>query len=148
VRQAADLAQQSKHSFSSKSFHACTCMLFMNAVIHGAKSACCLQRQDGTVENDKVYSRHLKWLPSGSEYPSETGTMFGQQQPASLDAKPIDGDILIAKLRPGQYVELEAHAVKGIGADHAKFSPVGTAWHRLYPEIVILQVAPLSALRV
>lgn len=67
--------------------------------------------------------------------------MFGQQQPASLDAKPIDGDIMIAKLRPGQYIELEAHAVKGIGANHAKFSPVGTAWHRLYPEIAVLQVS-------
>ena len=102
---------------------------------------CALQKQDGTLENDKVYSRHLKWLPSGSEYPAETGTMFGQQQPASLDAKPIDGDIMIAKLRPGQYIELEAHAVKGIGSDHAKFSPVGTAWHRLYPEIAVLQVS-------
>lgn len=99
-----------------------------------------MQKQDGTVENDKVYSKHLKWLPNGSEFPTETGTMFGQQQPASMDAKPVDGDILIAKLRPGQVIELEAHAVRGIGADHAKFSPVGTAWHRLYPEVVILQV--------
>jgi DNA-directed RNA polymerase I and III subunit RPAC1 len=50
--------------------------------------------------------------------------------------KPVHDNILIAKLRPGQVercistadykeIELEMHAVKGIGKDHAKFSPVG-----------------------
>ena len=50
--------------------------------------------------------------------------------------QPVHDNILIAKLRPGQVehcigtadykeIELEMHAVKGIGKDHAKFSPVG-----------------------
>ena len=40
-------------------------------------------------------------------------------------------------MRPGQCIDLEAHAVKGIGADHAKWSPVATAWYRLHPEVVL-----------
>ncbi|KFY06874.1 hypothetical protein V492_07649 [Pseudogymnoascus sp. VKM F-4246] len=48
-------------------------------------------------------------------------------------------DILIAKLRPGQAIDLEMHAIKGIGADHTKFSPVATASYRLLPTITILK---------
>lgn len=43
----------------------------------------------------------------------------------SSDVGPVEDNILIAKLRPGQEIDLALHAVKGIGADHAKFSPVG-----------------------
>lgn len=46
-------------------------------------------------------------------------------------------EILVAKMRPGQCIDLEAHAVKGKGADHAKWSPVATAWYRLQPEVVL-----------
>lgn len=42
-------------------------------------------------------------------------------------------DILIAELRPGQRIVLEAHACKGTGKDHVKFSPVATASYRLLP---------------
>lgn len=48
-------------------------------------------------------------------------------------------DILVAKLRPGQCIDLEMHAIKGLGADHAKFSPVATASYRLLPTITILK---------
>ena len=37
----------------------------------------------------------------------------------------MNNDILIAKLRPGQEIDALLHCVKGIGQDHAKFSPVG-----------------------
>lgn len=36
-------------------------------------------------------------------------------------------------------IELEAHAIKGVGREHAKWSPVATAWYRLRPEVVLLQ---------
>jgi DNA-directed RNA polymerases I and III subunit RPAC1 len=44
---------------------------------------------------------------------------------------------LIAKLRPGQEIDCELHCHKGIGKDHAKFSPVATASYRILPEINI-----------
>ena len=45
----------------------------------------------------------------------------------------MDEDILIAKLSAGQELDLKLHCVKGIGRDHAKFSPVATASYRLLP---------------
>ncbi|KAJ6108140.1 DNA-directed RNA polymerase I and III subunit RPAC1 [Penicillium sp. IBT 18751x] len=51
--------------------------------------------------------------------------------------RPVNPDILVAKMRPGQKIEMEMHCVKGIGADHAKFSPVATASYRLLPDIKI-----------
>ena len=53
------------------------------------------------------------------------------------EVEAVNPDILLAKLRPGQKIEMEIHAVKGIGADHAKFSPVATATYRLLPDIKI-----------
>ena len=37
----------------------------------------------------------------------------------------------------GHELDLKLYAVKGEGRDHAKFSPVSTAFYRLMPEIVI-----------
>ena len=50
-----------------------------------------------------------------------------------------EDDILVNVLRPGQELDMVLHAVKGIGSDHAKFSPVATASYRLMPEIQLLQ---------
>lgn len=38
----------------------------------------------------------------------------------------LENDILICKMRPGHEIHVYMEAVKGIGKDHAKFSPVGT----------------------
>jgi DNA-directed RNA polymerases I and III subunit RPAC1 len=50
---------------------------------------------------------------------------------------PVNPDILIAKLRPGQVIDMTFHCIKGLGMDHAKFSPVATATYRLLPKIDI-----------
>ena len=34
-----------------------------------------------------------------------------------------------------QAIELEAHAVKGLGREHAKWSPVATASYRMLPQV-------------
>ncbi|KAF4362320.1 hypothetical protein CsatB_013329 [Cannabis sativa] len=103
-----------------------------------------------------VKSNELKWLPHGSEFPlisedSKSGssskprtyTSFSCSQDSfpEFSNKPITTmeNIILSKLGPGQEIELEAHAVKGVGKTHAKWSPVATAWYRMLPEIVLLQ---------
>nr|CCA21673.1 DNAdirected RNA polymerase I and III subunit RPAC1 p [Albugo laibachii Nc14] len=75
------------------------------------------------ASHSSVYSRDLEWVPQGN------------QEERFTSIRPVSEDILIAKLRPGQSIALEAHCRKGIGRDHAKFSPVSTASYRLLPRI-------------
>ena len=51
--------------------------------------------------------------------------------------KAVNPDLLLNKLRPGHILDMRLHAIMGIGADHAKFSPVATATYRLLPLITI-----------
>ena len=74
----------------------------------------------------EVLAKHLVWLPIG-----------GQSEAFPEGVAPVHPDIVLAKLRPGQHIEFEAHAWKGIGKDHAKFSPVATAAYRLLPDVSI-----------
>ncbi|KAK7541041.1 putative DNA-directed RNA polymerase I and III subunit Rpc40 [Phyllosticta citribraziliensis] len=78
--------------------------------------------------NSSVYAHQIKFLPHGKQVQLFAGENAIQ---------PAYPDILIAKLRPGQSINLSMHCVKGIGADHTKFSPVATATYRLLPHIQI-----------
>ena len=75
--------------------------------------------------NSRVVSADLEWIPQG-----EQASRFRDEP-----IRPVAEDILIAKLRPGQEIELEAWCEKGTGKTHAKWSPVCTASYRLLPEI-------------
>ncbi|KAL7249050.1 hypothetical protein ACSBR1_011252 [Camellia fascicularis] len=104
-----------------------------------------------------VKSDELKWLPNGSEFllATENSTSNSTSKPKTYTSfrcsqdslqefsnnpiAPKHPDIIISKLGPGQEIELEAHAVKGMGKTHAKWSPVATAWYRMLPEVVLLQ---------
>lgn len=70
--------------------------------------------------NHELLSGHLQWKPAGD-------------QQAAFEGFPTPGptnpNIVLAKLRPGQAISMELHAVKGVGKDHAKFSPVGASLH-------------------
>ncbi|KAM8946827.1 DNA-directed RNA polymerases I and III subunit RPAC1 [Pelodytes ibericus] len=77
----------------------------------------------------KVYTSHMTWLPQGNQ-----ADLFGEGDAP----RPVHSDILIAQLRPGQEIHVLMHCVKGLGKDHAKFSPVATASYRLLPEIALL----------
>jgi len=91
--------------------------------------------KDGSVAGDgnsvdnyvdsNVYTKHIKWLPKGNQAEKMT------------DPGPVEDDILINKLRPGHEMDIRVFAVKGVGRDHAKFSPVATAFYRLLPSITI-----------
>ena len=75
-----------------------------------------------------VYSSDLEWDPRGDQ-----DVRFPQ------GIRPVYEDILLAKLRPGQVIELEAHGRRGYGKDHAKFSPVATAAYRLMPKVELVK---------
>ncbi|KAF8893295.1 DNA-directed RNA polymerase [Mucidula mucida] len=70
--------------------------------------------------NSEFLSSHLIWRPEG-----EQPTLFGDNPPAPTNPNIID-----------------MHAIKGVGKDHAKFSPVATASYRLLPHIKILKPIP------
>lgn len=75
-----------------------------------------------------VYSSDLEWVPQGD-----------QEDRFVNSIRPVHEDILLAKLRPGQVIELEAHGRRGMGKDHAKFSPVATAAYRLMPQVELIK---------
>lgn len=81
-------------------------------------------------EHGHVYAKDLAFSPIGQQ-----STRFPQDDPI----RPANPDILLDKLRPEHEIELVCHANLGLGADHAKFSPVATASYRLLPTINILQ---------
>ena len=77
--------------------------------------------------NSNVYSGSIRFCPHATQEGIYTDEQVG----------PVHQDILIAKMRPGHELDLKLHAVKGLGRDHAKFSPVATAFYRLLPEVTL-----------
>lgn len=81
----------------------------------------------GTTDPEKLYSNsnvtagHLEWVPQGEQ---EDLQAFKLKPPA-----PTNPNIVIAKLRPGQEMEMELHAIKNVGKEHAKWSPVGESFY-------------------
>jgi len=86
----------------------------------------CKKAKNDSVVNDVIYTSHLKWHPIGS-------------QSEKMNVRPVFSDIIINKLRPKQHMDIELLVHKGIGRDHAKFSPVCTAFYRLLPTITLLK---------
>ncbi|KAJ8943017.1 hypothetical protein NQ318_008335 [Aromia moschata] len=86
-------------------------------------------RAEDMYKNNNVYSKHIKWVPIGNQ----------KERFKDSDVGPIEPDILIAKMRPGHELDLKLFAVKSCGKDHAKFSPVATAFYRLLPDIKIVR---------
>ena len=81
---------------------------------------------DELYVDHKVFTDKITWIPRGD-----------QAAKMSCDPGPVHDDILIAKMRPGHEIDVKLYAVKGLGNDHAKFSPVATAFYRLLPEITL-----------
>lgn len=81
-------------------------------------------RREDLYDNYKILSSHIKWAP-----------LNGQEM---LKVQPVHKKILIAKLSGNQEIDVKLHAYKGLGRDHAKFSPVATVTYRLMPDIQLL----------
>ncbi|CAG9971165.1 unnamed protein product [Clonostachys byssicola] len=78
--------------------------------------------------NAHVYAKDITFTPQGRQ----------DQYFSGEDAiVPVNPDILIAKMRPRQTIELSMYMNLGVGSDHSKFSPVATASYRLMPTIKI-----------
>lgn len=86
---------------------------------------CTLEEEEKYFDHSNVYSGDLEWVPMGSQ-----AERFKRNKP-----RPLHDDILIAKLRPGQEIEMEVICEKGLGKTHAKWSPVCTAYYRNLPDI-------------
>ncbi|GAB7354695.1 hypothetical protein MBLNU459_g5115t2 [Dothideomycetes sp. NU459] len=78
--------------------------------------------------NSSVYAHQFVFHPQGNQ-----SKYFGPPN----EIRAVNPNVLIAKMRPGQEIHVQCHCIKGIGADHAKFSPVATASYRLLPSITI-----------
>ncbi|GAA5856173.1 hypothetical protein JCM9279_000925 [Rhodotorula babjevae] len=101
----------------------------------------CTRRPDvkkGETDPEKIWNG-TQVLSSALEFSSRGGQdkLFGAHEP-----KPAVDDILIAKMRGNQEIVAELHCNKGIGKDHAKWSPVATASYRLLPTIQLLSDIP------
>lgn len=83
-------------------------------------------------DNTNIYAHQITFEPTGQQV-----QRFSEEEGGKIE--PANPDILIAKLRPGQKIDLTMHCIKGVGAEHAKFSPVATASYRLLPHIDILK---------
>lgn len=86
-----------------------------------------VEEEERIFNHSNVYSSDLKWIPIGDQ-----AKRFKANPP-----RPLHDDILIAKLRPGQEIEMELICLKGTGKIHAKWSPVCTAFYRLAPDVRI-----------
>ena len=73
-----------------------------------------------------VTSEDLTWEPQG-----EQSEVFASNPP-----RPTNENIVLAKLRPGQEISMDLHAIKGVGKEHAKWSPVG--WCLLHLSVMYI----------
>jgi len=108
---------------------------------------------EGTPENTIIYELKVrcKRNPTANNPKSRDTKDYIDTHVNSKSIKPIrrpgqpeeigliHDDILIAKMRPGHELDIKLYAVKGFGRDHAKFSPVATAFYRLLPEVRLLK---------
>lgn len=119
-----------------------------NTVVFKLKAKCKRKAKGSDeIEGSRVLSGNFEWLPEGSHWPPESEkkfTGFSENQKVAIDfggkfPRPTNEDIVLARLRPGQAIELEAHAVKGLGKTHSKWSPVATASYKMLPEVHFLK---------
>ncbi|VDL19340.1 unnamed protein product [Hymenolepis diminuta] len=85
-------------------------------------------RSSGDDENSSIhiYSSCLQWVP----LPGQEEIFTGSKKPGA-----VFDTILLGKLNPEDEITARCVAVKGVGMDHAKFSPASAAFYSLFPSI-------------
>ncbi|MES1921202.1 hypothetical protein MHBO_002768 [Bonamia ostreae] len=106
-------------------------LVFKLDVTCSLKKGVAVEDLDILAEGDKfeknvVFSGDLEWVPQ-----KEQLDKFGENGVGCLFK-----DIVLAKLRPGQSIKLEAFCQLGTAKDHAKFSNVSTAHYRMKTKVV------------
>lgn len=79
-----------------------------------------------TTGSAEVLADSMQWEPIGSQELRFPGGF-----------RPLHGAIPLVKLGPGQEIEFEVYCTKGIGARHTKWSPVCTAYYKLFPGVAL-----------
>lgn len=95
----------------------------LNSLCFELKAVC---DQSKGEKRKSVYSGDMQWRPMSAEQ----AALFKDDPP-----RPVADDILLTQLGAGQEIEVECFCEKGIGQEHAKWSPVCTAHYRLRSEI-------------
>jgi len=96
-------------------------------------SVTCLEDTNRDVTSQDLFSQNPSVVPVHSSSSLEDGHSVDEQRP--------DTGILIVKLRKGQELKLRAIAKKGVGKEHAKWSPVCGYSMQSEPEITLNQSA-------
>lgn len=86
-----------------------------------------------------VTAKDLVWAPESEQ---ERAYFLNDNEPsrftkAGYAPAALYDDIVITKLARNQEIDVVMYATKGVGKDHAKWSPVGTAWYRLHPNVTL-----------
>lgn len=95
-------------------------------------------RKGGTNDPKKLYIHSHVYAKDLTFHPVGRQEKYFNQKPEDR-IRPVNPDVLLVQLRPGEVINMDIQCHKGIGADHAKFSPVATATYRLLPTIDIIK---------
>ncbi|KAN0055592.1 hypothetical protein ACTA71_008708 [Dictyostelium dimigraforme] len=100
-----------------------------DTLIFQLKVKCEKDAVTGKIINETAFSKHLIWVPT-----QDQEEMFPNEEDRP---RPMEDDIPIMKLRPGQVIDIQCYCEKNIGREHIKWSPVCTASYRLQPVISV-----------
>lgn len=92
---------------------------------------------DSTVDCDVTSHNMTSKINPSHVYPINHPSLLNATQGESAGNKDSEHGIVIAKLAPGQKLRLECIARKGIGKDHAKWSPVCCSVFRYTPVVYV-----------
>jgi len=91
----------------------------------------CTEGQNREVTSSDLFSTHVDVIPVDSTNATSDDFVGYQQR--------TDKGIIIVKLSKGQELKLKAIAKKGIGKEHAKWSPASAVTFKVDPDIKINQ---------